>query len=121
MMIYSETTIYWDLIILGKQNHSNSVFLFLITFHICQCLISNLYAGMTTIGLKPSLYLLKLVEANIAHEISINANKCQKEPITNPKTIALDRVGHGTLLGSNKIPIPILALYIFSIKYQYQF
>ena len=31
------------------------------------------------------------------------------------------RVGHGTLLGSNKIPIPILALFIFSIKYQYQF
>ena len=46
---------------------------------------------MTAIGLEPSLYLLKLVESNIVHQININANQCQKEPITNPKTIALDK------------------------------
>ena len=46
---------------------------------------------MTTVGLKPSLYLLRLVEANIVHHVNLNANRCQKEPITNTKNIALDK------------------------------
>ena len=46
---------------------------------------------MTDIGIEPSLYLLKMVEANIVHLININANKCQKEPITNTKSISLDK------------------------------
>lgn len=46
---------------------------------------------MTTVGLKPSLYLLRLVEANIVHHVNLNANRCQKEPITNTQNIALDK------------------------------
>ena len=32
-----------------------------------------------------------------------------------------NRVGHGVLLYTNKIPSPILSLFILEIKYQYQF
>ena len=32
-----------------------------------------------------------------------------------------NRVGHGVLLYTNKIPTPILSLFILEIKYQYQF
>ena len=50
--------------------------------------------AMTSIGLEPSLYLLKLVESNIVHQIHLNANQCQREPITDPKTIDLDKKTH---------------------------
>ena len=77
---------------------------------------------MTTVGLKPSLYLLRLVEANIVHHVNLNANKCQKEPITNTKNIALDKETQPivTIL-NDPTQEPINLIYFEDIEFKIHF